>query len=929
MPSQLHGGIKGRRMSDISTGLQIQIDNAKRVNEHFVGLKLDKSKCFDRLIPSVSSALFAALGIPSFVINFFLQLYTNLKRFMTYKTWIAENYTTCSNGLVQGCSFSLLAINAHMCIWSIFMSRLPYLQAKIFIDDSYLWSPVSQLKWLVEAIRITEQWDNLVGQSLNTRKCEVFGTNKNARKLAAITFPSMKQTRCVEVLGAKIRITDESNFFWPEFKTSKISRDIALIKAIPCSREIHEHIIAAKVVPQLTFAPMINDIPLKTLQKLQDQISDCLWKGRPMWRCKWLLLGILSKPHRVDPVLSRAYGTIMETIHFLKQASPTERHMWEGLTSAPLASRVNLLQHFLQACSIIQIDFHPPFHLSIFNSEPVCFLDFARRDLKKVIQFAIRHVCYLRATKLPRKDTKSCSGFLDFDLSVAGTTVLKQQWHNFVSMFSFWESAMVGCSITNDRCCAAGFSETSDCRFCGSVKETFEHLTCCCTRLPTDLQRPTFDTTEFGPNFATLGLVEVSCDQIQYKLHNSQTSQLSVSPWSSDASDWNHVWTDGSCAYQESFWDTIGAYAVISNTGAVLSSGCVRHWVLSSYSCELWAGIAAWAHASSPLVIHSDCKAFVEQTKIMLQTKQVDKEWPHQEWWNFFLSLVLLRTSTPESVLRCEWCPAHVLEHLPVEHISPQVAKDFHTTIENIRWNRKADRVAKQVLFTSNKIFRNTEDCLAKVSAWHLWIAKVNSRVSELSKKVNTPQSHNGQCVHVENIPQTFVAIEDLTVWHNVDAFARLLPKWQWFPSHDDFSWRADFPIDTSPSKFVNLTLDDWKVGLDFLTKLSWDPNPSGKTSYIELAYDAWHKGFHFPNTNPNPKCYATVIRKICNQSKKVSNLALYPGTQKSGCSSRGKTLPAGYITANALLSSLALKSLAVVVLKGRSQKLKEWEQPF
>ena len=53
------------------------------------------------------------------------------------------------------------------------------------------------------------------------------------------------------------------------------------------------------------------------------------------------------------------------------------------------------------------------------------------------------------------------------------------------------------------------------------------------------------------------------------------------------------------------------------------------------------------------------------------------------------------------------------------------------------------------------------------------------------------------------------------------------------------------------------------------------------------------------------------------------------PGTQKSGCPSRGKTLPAGYITANALLSPLALKSLAVVVLKGRSQKLKEWEHPF
>ena len=140
-------------------------------------------------------------------------------------------------------------------------------------------------------------------------------------------------------------------FFWPESKTSKISRDIALIKAIPCSREIHEHIIAAKVVPQLTFAPMINDIPLKTLQKLQDQISDCLWKGRPMWRCKWLLLGILSKPHRVDPVLfSCLWNNHGKPFISLSKLPLLKDHMWEGLTSAPLASRVNLLQHFLQAC---------------------------------------------------------------------------------------------------------------------------------------------------------------------------------------------------------------------------------------------------------------------------------------------------------------------------------------------------------------------------------------------------------------------------------------------------------------------------------------------------------------------------------------------------------------------------------------------------
>lgn len=77
------------------------------------------------------------------------------------------------------------------------------------------------------------------------------------------------------------------------------------------------------------------------------------------------------------------------------------------------------------------------------------------------------------------------------------------------------------------------------------------------------------------------------------------------------------------------------------------------------------------------------------------------------------------------------------------------------------------------------------------------------------------------------------------------------------------------------------------------------------------------------------PKSYATVIRKICNQSVKVSEIKLFPAVQQAGCSSKGKTMPAGFIGATALISVDSLKSLAIVVLRGRSQKLKEWERPF
>ena len=926
MPKQLHGGICGRKMSDIPIGLQIQVDNAKCHNEHFVGLKLDKSKCFDRLIPSVTAALFAALGIPPSLNNFFMQLYCNLKRFMTYKTWIAQKYTTCANGLVQGCSMSLLAINAHMCIWAHFVNRIEHVQSKIFIDDSYLWAPVAKLHLLQDAVSVTEQWDVLVGQALNTRKCEVFATSKHARQQAARAFPTMKHSKCVEILGVRIRLTDESNFHWPVTKTQKISRDIALIKAIPCSREIHEHIIAAKVLPQLSFAPLINDIPLKDLKRLQDQISDCLWKRRPMWRCKWLLIGVLCKPHRVDPMLSRAYCTVLETISFLKHASAQEKEMWETMTRAMTNSKTGLLPHFLQACSLIQIDFHPPFHISLFQADPICFLDFARRDLKKVIQYAIRHVCYVKATKVARKDIKASLAYLDFDLSVIGSRALKNQWSEYVSMQCFWESAMVGCSITNDRCCAAGFNATNECRFCGQEKETFDHLVRKCHALkPCD--RPSFEPDMFGPNFATLGLVEVTQEQVCHKLCISSTAHLPVSPWDPCVLQWSHVWTDGSCKAQESFWDTQGGFAVIAQNGATICSGNVRHWVLSSYSCELWAGIAAWASACTPLIIHSDCEAFVKQANQMAATQKVQLDWPHQEWWNFFLTLFVLRGGDKQNILKCEWCPSHILENMPIALITPKLAWENHTTVENIRLNRQADKVAKLALHECNQSFRDVGKITEEISAWHKWIAMVNSRVSALSKK--NPAKIQNMCPQIdfEQVPQTNVAIEDLTVWHQIEAFVKHLPKWTWYPIIEEYTWVPDFPLQP-PGRYATISNADWESGLQFMNQVKWIPD-NGKTSYIELAYEAWFRGVRLCDTNPNPSAYATVFRKICNQASKVSAGKIIPGPQKSACVSKGKTLPAGFICGSALISTNALKQLAIVVLRGRGQKLKEWEQPF
>ena len=94
MPHQLHGGIQNRQMSTISNTLRVHIDTAHANDEPLLGMKLDKAKCFDRLIPEYVAALFLSFGLPSPFVSFFLRIYRSLERHMFFKGWAAPRHTT-------------------------------------------------------------------------------------------------------------------------------------------------------------------------------------------------------------------------------------------------------------------------------------------------------------------------------------------------------------------------------------------------------------------------------------------------------------------------------------------------------------------------------------------------------------------------------------------------------------------------------------------------------------------------------------------------------------------------------------------------------------------------------------------------------------------------------------------------------------------
>lgn len=310
-PVEIVGGIKNRLMSDVPATIRSELDLAHRTNDHVAGIKIDKAKAFDKLIPSVVVMLMVAFGLPPGLANYIHELYSKLAKFTVYQGWSKKNYITTCNGMLQGCSLSILAMNLHQLVWTILLRNLPDVFSRSYIDDSYLWVKLNKFEQLDTAVQITRAWDYLTGQSMNVSKCEVWSSSANGRKLVREAFPEMKLALGFDVLGVRIQTTLQSNFAWPKQKTQKLCREILLIGSLPCPVQTKEVMIASKIIPQMSYAPRINCLPKDDLKATRSKISYVLGKNRPHWRSRWRMMGLIHKPFRSEPEIARAYSAVL------------------------------------------------------------------------------------------------------------------------------------------------------------------------------------------------------------------------------------------------------------------------------------------------------------------------------------------------------------------------------------------------------------------------------------------------------------------------------------------------------------------------------------------------------------------------------------------------------------------------------------------
>lgn len=149
--------------------------------------------------------------------------------------------------------------------------------------------------------------------------------------------------------------------------------------------------------------------------------------------------------------------------------------------------------------------------------DPLCFLDFSRKDLKRLLQNLCRNQCYHKATRAARKDVKPSKGHYDHDL----TLMKNDYWStvcNNLPLSVHRQSALVGCIITNDRRARAYKDDYNTCRFCNQEVECMPHLASC-ERLLEKFPRG-LNNFDLGPNFALTGSVEIPDEIVQHRFRS-------------------------------------------------------------------------------------------------------------------------------------------------------------------------------------------------------------------------------------------------------------------------------------------------------------------------------------------------------------------------------------------------------------------------
>ena len=819
IPSNVCGGVKGRKTSDIAHHVAIRNEISLISKQPVIGVKLDRSKCFDRILVNIINDIALRLGIPKRFLNVWMQVYNDFKRFITIGCHIDNEPLSSSNGVAQGDSASVLAINLLMTGWATVMKLFPHVESFVYIDDGYLMADYQHLEELCSAIHATSLYDQLAGQKFNPLKSSLWATSNRAKKEISQKLPDIPIKDFFDVLGALVKSTSRAKCADTNEHAEFIRQILKDIHGLPLNLRQKAFLVGAKAISKVLYMPEISHWSRLCLDSFQSLIVSTLWDGRPSWKSTDLLFAILTNPLRTHPQHAIAAQVIINITARCRQDCHFY-HLWCRLCNLSKVIPKGILDAVVKAMSVLKIRFEPPNKIE-FLGKAICFLDLTPRLTRKLLRVASMQALYTEALRSSRKDLlTSGTGILDCDLSSPREP--RMPWKLQGLDISVLAGPLTGACPTANRLFKAGLLETPKCRFCNqSDYEDIRHLTTSCQGIRQQIGNPGEIFVD-QPNFLTHGLFEAPA----YLIDSWKSSlEHPVIPPAVFQHETVRVWGDGSVYNGEHFYSRSLACALVSQSGDLIFSHGWHDPLGCSFKAELKALLWCLMSFSGPIHFFTDCSSIIRVWEFVKSIEIPPDNLAYRDDWVAMRNLAL---NNNVSRVTLEWVRAHQVDRHGAEMTISQ------------RNNKIADHEAKKQAKDAAPISHQIFQSWKWYSQIHwTWLCKLTKLIQMQKVKDQEQGSSNHESEVVS--PECRVGAPP----HDQSHFQNRFCKWDWFVDIRQYSWQMERRV-ISPLKSWKFSVQLWNEAVDFFQSLTWRSGDVS-TSIYTLAYLFWYRTHRVP----------------------------------------------------------------------------------
>ena len=812
-PVTVCGGVKGRQTSDIAHNIAVRTELALATNDPVVGVKIDRSKCFDRIAVNIIECIARRLGVPERFLRVWTQIYKKFQRFLTLGQYIDCEPLASSNGVAQGDSASVLAVNLLMSAWAVVMKIFPNIEAFVFIDDGYLMTKAAYIEELSAAVHTTKLFDKLVGQKFNPEKSSAWATSKNAKKLLKENLPDIPCKEYFEVLGAYVKSTSRSKTFDTISQAEIIRQVIKDISFLPIGLKQKAFLIRSKAISKLLYLPELCPWSRLSLDSFQANIIAALWGNRPSWRCTELVFGLLTKSVQSHPQHAIASQIVVNISTRCRKDSGFFQ-LWCSLCLNRKVTAKGIIDAMCKSCATLGLEFTPPSNIT-FLGHSFSFLEITPRLLRRILRVASVQSLYKAAIHSGRKDLVSGgSGVIDSDLSVFREPGL--QWKIKGLDPHVVVGPMVGACPTGDRLYKGGLLDTPKCRFCSSCdKEDIRHLTGECTGIISLLGHPGRLFPEH-PNFLSHGIREAP----QFLLDAWANSDIpTVSSPAAFQCEAVRVWGDGSVYNGDHFFTKTLGFALINQDGSTI---CTKGWqdpFGCSYKAELYALLHCVQIFQGYIEFTTDCSALLKVWQVVQCSSTLEDNLAYRDEWTKIKQLVY---NDGHSRLTIFWIKAH------------QVDFNYCLMSESQRNNRVADQVASKSAREASPVTSQVVESWRHFTRLHwIWLCK-------LTKLISDKKSEQGGVVQQHTPDAEPTASEGQQM---VEQFRNRFCKWDWGMDIAAYGWRMQVQQCNTPAKW-NHSNDLWNKTVPlpwWHTMANWSMFGVNLCSCLFILVSVWH----------------------------------------------------------------------------------------